>query len=108
MATLAPALRRHVLNPWFWWAVFKNRNNWMNCERCGYVNECLPYGESVRANYEALKVMGIPTPTDVKGPEAKKVCVFCLEEIRSAFGDRVSAEAIAEWSRRNQPKDLAG
>ena len=85
---LHPALRRHVLNPLFWWRVFQARDSWQACERCGFVNECIPYGQVVRDNYEAIeRDLGTPQPESIRGPEDKRVCWHCCAEMRESYGD---------------------
>jgi hypothetical protein len=94
MTELHPALQRHVWNPLFWLKVWKARHKWIPCERCGFLNECLPYGESVRSNYAALAEYGYRVPDRVLGPEDKRVCIHCCLEMREAHGDQLDP---AEW-----------
>ncbi len=86
--SLHPQVRRHVLNPYFWYRVFQRRERWLNCERCGFKHECWPYGVSVRSNYKALEESGLgPQPKFVRGPEAAVVCEPCCMWMREAYGD---------------------
>lgn len=64
-----------------------NRRDWRACDRCGFTNECLPYGETVRSNYAALERSGMPQPTTVNGPEDKVVCCHCCDALREAYRD---------------------
>lgn len=68
-----------------------NRKTWIACERCGFTNECLPYGKTVRDNYDALEKAGLPQPAHVNGPEEKIVCVHCCFELREAYRDMPAA-----------------
>lgn len=97
MARLHPALRRHAWNPLFWWNVLRCGDAWMACERCGYLNECVRYGEAVQQNYDALRETArkyraaMPDiPDRIKGPEDKRVCIHCCAELREVHGDHAS------------------
>lgn len=94
MARLDPTLLKHVWKPWFWWRVLKTGDNWRSCERCGFLNECLPYGRTVRENYAALEKLGRPQRESVRGPEEQRVCIRCCMEMRESYGDMPRMEGL--------------